>query len=298
MTWAQNSRITAKTLGIAALTIMLAVVALATMSQTVLAAEGDATGAPVIKGIPQVAQVLIADTFSVDDPDGISGATFSYQWIRVASDDTESNISRATGSTYRLKTGDSGKNVKILVSFTDDAGNAESLTSAAFPGTGTVTTPAGPVTTSATTTVIGTFVSITFNENLASGSNAPPTSAFRVKLNGHPVIAATSGISGRRVNLTGFTPENEPVPAGALSSYEPLTRSRSTTPTPRRRTTQLPSRMETATTAQPSPISRSQIPALSPRQGPRNQHGTSQPPQTAPTKSSSAGSPDGSTGAK
>ena len=44
-------------------------------------------------------------------------------------DDTE--IDGATGSTYTLVAADEGKVIKVTVSFTDDAGNAENLTSAA-----------------------------------------------------------------------------------------------------------------------------------------------------------------------
>ena len=44
-------------------------------------------------------------------------------------DDTA--ISGATGSTYTLVAGDVDKAIKVRVSFTDDAGNAETLTSAA-----------------------------------------------------------------------------------------------------------------------------------------------------------------------
>ena len=131
---------TANALATAAFALILAVTLLTTLPSTARAAAGDATGAPVITGTPQVAQVLTADTFTIDDPDGISGANFSYQWIRVASDDTETNISNATNSTYRLTTNDSGSTIKVKVSFTDDAGNAESLTSAAFPSTDTVIT--------------------------------------------------------------------------------------------------------------------------------------------------------------
>ena len=44
-------------------------------------------------------------------------------------DDTE--IGGATGSTYTLVAADEGKVIEVTVSFTDDAGNAENLTSAA-----------------------------------------------------------------------------------------------------------------------------------------------------------------------
>ena len=214
MTRTHRRTSTLKTLGIAAIALIMALVLMTALSTPASAAAGDATGAPVITGNPQVAQVLTADTFSVDDPDGISGATFTYQWVQVASDSTETNISGATGSAYRLKAADSGKTVKVTVSFTDDAGNAEAVTSAVYPGTGTITTPEGPYPVSANITVSGTFVTATFNENLGTGGNAPPTSAFKVKLNGRATVAGSSSVSGKKVHLANLVPEIEPPPTG------------------------------------------------------------------------------------
>ena len=210
MTQKLRTNPTAKALATAAFALILAVTLLTTLPSTARAGAGDATGAPVITGTPQVAQVLTADTFSIDDPDGISGANFSYQWIRVASDDTETDISSATNRTYRLTTNDSGNTIKVKVSFTDDAGNAESLTSAALPSTGTVTTPAGPVPVSASTGTAGTTITVTFNENIATDTAAPPASAFRIKLNGLPVTAGAVNVSGKNVTLGSFAPEIEP----------------------------------------------------------------------------------------
>ena len=85
-----------------------------------------ATGAPVISGTVEVGQTLTVDTSGIADADGLTGAIFSYQWL---SDD--SDISGATGSTYTLTAADVGKTIRVRVNFTDDAGNAESLTSAA-----------------------------------------------------------------------------------------------------------------------------------------------------------------------
>ena len=136
---------------VAAVMLMAAVMLTVSNAPYALAGAGDATGTPLIKGNPVVGQVLTADTFLINDPDGITGVTFSYQWVRVDTDDTESNISGATSSTYRLKSADSGKTIKVVVSFTDTAGNAESLTSAAFPEADTITTPEGPYPVSATT---------------------------------------------------------------------------------------------------------------------------------------------------
>ena len=95
------------------------------------AANTPATGAPTITGTAQVGQTLTAGTTAIMDADGLTSVSYTYQWIRVATDTTETNISGATASTYTLVAADQGTTVKVGVSFTDDASNAETLTSAA-----------------------------------------------------------------------------------------------------------------------------------------------------------------------
>ena len=97
---------------------------------TVAAAPNSpATGAPVISGTAEVGNTLTADTSDIADADGLSGATFTYQWI--ANDGTaDTDKQDATDSTYTLVAADEGKTIKMRVSFTDDAGNGETLTSA------------------------------------------------------------------------------------------------------------------------------------------------------------------------
>ena len=85
-----------------------------------------ATGAPAISGTPQVGETLIASTSGVADRDGLTNVSYSYQWIAGGSD-----IAGATNSTYTLADSDLGKAIQVRVSFEDDAGNAESLTSVA-----------------------------------------------------------------------------------------------------------------------------------------------------------------------
>ena len=60
----------------------------------------------------------------IADADGPDNAVFSYQWLADGSD-----IEGATGSTYTLADVDDGKAITVRVSFTDDAGNEEALTS-------------------------------------------------------------------------------------------------------------------------------------------------------------------------
>ena len=94
-------------------------------------ANRPATGSPSITGITSplvVSTTLTADTSGISDTDGLSNVSYRYQWVRVGSN-TVASISGATGSTYRLQSADVGYQVRVRVSFTDDAGNAESLES-------------------------------------------------------------------------------------------------------------------------------------------------------------------------
>ena len=87
--------------------------------------NSEATGQPTITGTAQVGETLTVDVSAIDDGNGLENATFVYQWL---ADDSE--IAGATDSIYAVDAGDEGKAVKVKVSFTDDAGNEESLTSA------------------------------------------------------------------------------------------------------------------------------------------------------------------------
>ena len=89
-----------------------------------------ATGGPGIDGSLRAGETLTASTSGIADEDGMSGAVFSYQWIRHdLATATDTDIEGSTGSTYAVTTADEGKGLKVRVGFTDDAGNEESLTS-------------------------------------------------------------------------------------------------------------------------------------------------------------------------
>ena len=86
-----------------------------------------ATGAPSISGTPQVGEKLTADISGIDDADGLTNVSWSYQWIAGGS-----NINGATaGSTHTLTASEQGQTIRVRVSFTDDRNNAETLTSVA-----------------------------------------------------------------------------------------------------------------------------------------------------------------------
>ena len=101
------------------------------------ASNNPATGAPAIRGTAQVGQTLTADITGIADADGLSGVAYNYQWVSSdGTTDTDiTDIERVTGSTFTLVAVDKGKAIKVRVTFTDDGGNEETLTSA----------PTGPV---------------------------------------------------------------------------------------------------------------------------------------------------------
>ena len=85
-----------------------------------------ATGAPTISGTPQVGETLTADTSPIDDADGLTNVSYSYQWAAGGTD-----IDGATGASYTLTSSEQGQTIQVRVSFTDDADNEETLTSIA-----------------------------------------------------------------------------------------------------------------------------------------------------------------------
>ena len=157
-----------------------------------------ATGAPTITGTPTVGETLTAVTTAIMDTNGLTGVSYTYQWIRVATDNTETNISMATAGTYTLVAADQGTTIKVKVSFTDDASNAETLTSAA-----TVAVTAAPDTTPPTLTSVevlesGGIIDFQFSENVQRLSESlPPASAFTVTADGSDLTTRfTSALLG------------------------------------------------------------------------------------------------------
>ena len=130
--------------------------------------NADATGAPTVTGTPRVGQVLTADTSGITDTNGLTGVEYSYRWIRVDGG-TDADIASATNPTYTLGPNDGGKSVKVKVSFTDDVGFDESLTSAAVAVMAQNTAPTGAPTISGTPTVGQTLIALTSGIDDADG---------------------------------------------------------------------------------------------------------------------------------
>ena len=119
---------------------------------------GNITGLPVVLASAEGA-ILAADTSRIADEDGlphigdpasgISGYSFSYQWIRVDGE-TETETEVGTDSQrYQPVSADTGKLIKVRVSFVDLEGNPERVDSLPF---GPVP---GRVLSAAPTTLVG-----------------------------------------------------------------------------------------------------------------------------------------------
>ena len=98
--------------------------------QTVEPENTAPTGLPTISGTPQVGQELTVDTSGIADADGLTNVSYRYQWV-VNDGTTDTDIEGATAFTYTPSVSEVGKTIKVGVTFTDDAGNEEALTSAA-----------------------------------------------------------------------------------------------------------------------------------------------------------------------
>ena len=146
-----------------------------------------AEGEPQISGIPEVGQTLSADTTAIADADGLENAVFQYQWLAEDAD-----ISGATGTTYTVVSGDVGQAIRVRVTFTDDAGHEETLTSAP-----TVVT-AGLQLQSAT--VDGTTLTLTYSEVLDTGVTLG-TTPFAVSVNGSSRLLIAVGVGESNVLL-------------------------------------------------------------------------------------------------
>ncbi len=139
--------------------------------------NSEPTGLPAITSPPQVGQTLTADTSAIADEDGLTNVSYRYQWIARGSD-----ISGATGASHTLTAAEEGQTIQARVDFTDDAGNAESLTSAA-----TVAVAPKPVPLTASFSNVPaahdgsafTF-DLSFSENVKAGYERVRDDAFNV----------------------------------------------------------------------------------------------------------------------
>ena len=89
-------------------------------------AERGGDGQPTISGTAQVGENLSAGTSGISDGNGLTTASYSYQWLRAETASAAGqDISGATSATYTVVEADQGKYLRVQVSFADYDGNAE-----------------------------------------------------------------------------------------------------------------------------------------------------------------------------
>ena len=91
-------------------------------------ANSPASGRPTISGKAQAGHILTAVTSNIADEDGLENATLTYQWL-VIRGATEVDIAGATETEHTVTGDDIGARIALTVSFSDDQGNRERLTS-------------------------------------------------------------------------------------------------------------------------------------------------------------------------
>ncbi len=115
-----------------------------------------ATGTVTITGTVGIGELLTAHASGITDADGLTKPNFLFIWLAGAtSDPTDANVRVfAYGERYHVLPLDAGLRIMVAVGFYDDAGNFESLHSAA---TGVVATvaPAPPRNLTASSTAPG-----------------------------------------------------------------------------------------------------------------------------------------------
>ena len=96
-----------------------------------------AEGQPDISGAAQVDKTLTAEQGDIDDDDGLPSGAFpsgyTFEWFSVDALNVETSV--GSSSTYTVSSTDMGSTIRVDVSFTDGAGNDETV----------ISDPVGPV---------------------------------------------------------------------------------------------------------------------------------------------------------
>ena len=104
--------------------------------------EEAAGGAPTITAPNafRVPATLGVDLSSITDPNGVTSIAVNarYRWMRLSSNGRRFETELGTEATYTLTDAEGGKKIRVEVTFNDDAGFEETVTSATFPAGRTI----------------------------------------------------------------------------------------------------------------------------------------------------------------
>ncbi len=190
--------------GIGLLLPLVALVALAALGMLATlarpAAAAPPVGTPTIVGTTEVGQTLTADVSGITDPDGLSNASFSYQWQQRSGDPpAASAIAGGNCSTLVLAWDDLAKPIRVAVRYTDDGGTEHDLYSAwtnaviapTTPSTAPENTAAGGVPTISGDALVGG--TLTLDLSGLSDSDGLTNAGYCSSWNrgGQPIVGAT-----------------------------------------------------------------------------------------------------------
>ncbi|RJG09214.1 heme peroxidase [Pseudomonas cavernicola] len=89
------------------------------------------TGSPVISDTtPNLGQALTAAPGSIADADGVTGVAYTYQW-QALSAGSWANIADATAATFTPSQAQTGQQLRVVATYTDNLGTLEQVLSAA-----------------------------------------------------------------------------------------------------------------------------------------------------------------------
>ena len=97
-----------------------------------VAENSSAAGTLQVTGTPEVGDPLTADTSGVSDANGLPATSgFNFQWEVTDANGDWSDIEDATGSDYVVGHSDATRTIRVTLTFTDQDGYEESITSGA-----------------------------------------------------------------------------------------------------------------------------------------------------------------------
>ena len=173
----------------------------------VKAANVPATGKPTVTGTARVGEMLTASASDIADDDGLTNATFAWQWI---ADDAD--IVGATEATYTLTSAEEGKTVKVRATFTDDRDTEETVLSDATAAVTTAYTCTAPNLAGRTEVWTGTLTVATVERG-----GAVIGYGFNGESNGYGMLSDTSfDFGGTSYAITAVVRAIAPSPIPAL----------------------------------------------------------------------------------
>ena len=113
-------------------------------------------GSLLINGVFKEGETLTSDVSQINDDDGLPDLnTFNYQWMQssdISNASNWANINSATSHSYVLTNNEAHKYIKLVVSFQDNQGQTETISSSSYLVENVNTLPSGSVSITGTPT--------------------------------------------------------------------------------------------------------------------------------------------------